>query len=114
MGKICVRVAAALLCASLGVVLAPGCTIRIGSGAGEDGQSSPTDDSTDPDGTHTAGGEALSPEEQAAVEALQNADPADIQLGTAMAAYAAVGTASLVESQILDPAAIDEPTIEQL
>jgi hypothetical protein len=56
----------------------------------------------------------LSPEEQAVVEALQNADPEDVNLGTAMAAYAAVGAASLVESQIADPAMVDDAMLEQL
>jgi hypothetical protein len=80
MGKMMAKVGALLLCGSLGVVLAPGCTIRIGPGTDEDGPSNPSESAAEPDGTSTTDGETLSPEEQAAIEALKNADPDDVKL----------------------------------
>src|SRR5262249_1051421 len=108
------KVGALLLCGSLGVVLAPGCTIRIVPGTGEDGPSNPAGNSSETDGMNTADSETLSPEEQAALEALQNMDPAELSLKTAATTYAAVACASLVESQIADPSAVDEATVNEL
>jgi hypothetical protein len=114
MGKMVAKVGALLLCGSIAAVLAPGCTIRIGPGTGEDGPSNSSGGTAEPDSTGTTNSETLSPEEQAAIEALQNADPNDVKVGTAMAAYAAVGTASLVEAQTLDPNTVDDATLQQL
>ena len=117
MGKMMAKVGALLLCGSLGVVLAPGCTIRIGSGTGDDGRSSPAGNSTEPDDTGAMDGETLSPEEQAALEALealQNVDPDDFRMKTAATSYAAVSCASLIESQVADPEAVDPSTVTRL
>ncbi|WP_437585759.1 hypothetical protein [Sorangium sp. So ce1000] len=48
------------------------------------------------------------------IEVLQSADPEQVNMATATAIYAAVGAASLVESQVVDPASVDEATIQQL
>jgi hypothetical protein len=48
------------------------------------------------------------------LDAFQNADPEEVKMGTAVASYAAVGCASLVESQIADPTTVDEVTVEEL
>lgn len=114
MAKVMAKVGALLLCGSLGVVLVPGCTIRIGTGTSEDGSSSPAGGATEPGGTSATDGETLSPEEQAALEALQNVDPSELAMKTAATSYAAAACASLVESQIADPANVDEETVNEL
>jgi hypothetical protein len=114
MAKVLAKVGALLLCGSFGVVLAPGCTIRIGPGTGEDGPSNSAGGATEPDDTSTTDGDTLSSEEQAALKALHNVDPAELSLKTAATTYAAVTCASLVESQIADPATVDEATVREL
>lgn len=98
------RLGALVLCGSLGVVLAPGCVIRIGPG---DEREAP------PDLSGGAGvAEPDAPEDPA--EVFNDVDPEVLALGTAMTAYAASTCASLVESQVSDPQTVDEETIQQL
>lgn len=113
MTRMIARIAALLLCGSFGALLVPGCVIRIGPGSGEGDETTqnPTESNEEPP---VPSGEELTPEEREAIESLQNADPEQVKMGTAMAVYAAVGTASLVESQIVDPDTVDEATLEQL
>lgn len=108
------KVVTLVLCGSLGMVLAPACTIRIGPGTGEEGASDPIGGTEEPEGPSDVGGDGLTPEEQAAFEALQNVDPTEFSMKTAATTYAAAGCASLVESQIADPATVDEATVTQL
>jgi hypothetical protein len=108
------KIATLVLCGSLGVVLAPACTIRIGPGTGEDGPSDPVNGTGEPEEPSDTGGGTLTPEEQAAFEALQNVDPAEFTMKTAATSYAAAACASLVESQVADPATVDEATVTQL
>jgi hypothetical protein len=96
------------------VVLAPACTIRIGPGTGEDGASPPVKGTGEPEEPSDTGGDTWTPEEQAAFEALRNVDPTEFTMKTAATTYAAAGCASLVESQIADPATVDEATVTQL
>ncbi|HZF51778.1 MAG TPA: hypothetical protein VE093_24150 [Polyangiaceae bacterium] len=114
MGKVMAKVGALLLCGSLAAILAPGCTITIGPGTGEDEPLRPVGDTAEPDNTSSTDGEMLSPEEQAAREAIQNVDPEDFRMKTAATSYAAVACASLVESQVADPEAVDPSTVTQL
>lgn len=51
MARVIARVAALLLCGSLGSLLVPGCVIRIGPGTGEDTSTDPTSTEGEPDGT---------------------------------------------------------------
>ena len=62
--------------------------------------------------TEPGGGEVTSEEEAQA--ALAEADPVGVARATAVASYAAVKTASLVEAQVLDPQAVDPVVLEQL
>lgn len=102
------------MCASFSAVLAPGCEIHIGSGSGSDDEITQNPNGGEGEPAVPGGSEVPATEEQAAIEALQNADPEQVKVGTAMAAYAAVATASFLESQITDPATADEAMIEQL
>lgn len=108
------RLGALFLCGSTGTLLIPGCVIRIGSGSGDGETSTPELSGEEEQQQVDPGTEELTPEEQEAIMALQNADPEEVKLGTLMAAYAAVGTASLIESQIADPATVDDATVQQL
>ncbi|MDI3291207.1 hypothetical protein [Polyangium sp. 15x6] len=52
--------------------------------------------------------------EEEAQAAFAKADPVEVARATAIASYAAVKTASLVEAQVLDPQAVDPVVLEQL
>lgn len=103
---------AVVLCAVLGALVAPACEIRI--------QQRETSGQTPPDKTSGAGAgtggatSTLTPEELAAIDALQKADPIEITRITDTAAFAAVTTNNLVGAQIVDPSTIDAATAEQL
>jgi hypothetical protein len=113
------KVGALVLCAGLGAIMVPACVIHIGPGMGEDEQT-PSDPSVGAGGTGGqagVGGGALSPEEQAALdalEALQEADPETFAIKSGATAYAAVATASLVESQIADPTSVDPAAVSHI
>lgn len=97
------------LCAVFGALVTPACEIKIGPGtSGET--------STDPTTTTGAGGAggAWTPEELAAFDAIQNADPIEIAKITDTAAFAAVTTSNLVAAQGVDPATLDATTASQL
>ncbi len=103
------RISAVILCVILGVLLAPGCEIHIGPGtAGSE--------TTEPPGTTTGAGAGPSttPEEQAAIDALENVDPAEATLKNAAASYSAATASSLVENQIVDPSTVDAATVQLL
>ncbi|MEO5726930.1 MAG: hypothetical protein ABI134_10630 [Byssovorax sp.] len=103
------RISAVALRAVLGVLLAPGCEIRIGPGTSGS-------ETTEPAGTTTSAGTGPSttPEEQAAIDALENVDPTEAALKNAVASYSAATTSSLVESQVFDPSTVDAATVQQL
>jgi hypothetical protein len=113
MATMTARITALLLLSSFGALLVPGCVIRIGPGSEDEKGAIPTPAEGDEE-PPTAGGEELTPEEKEVIESLQHADPGLVKIGTATAVYAAVGTASLVESQIFDPNTVDEATLAQL
>lgn len=98
-----------VLCAVFGALVTPACEIRIQRGDAS-GQ-------TPPDATGGAGaGEptsTLTPEELAAIEALQKADPVEVALVTDTAAFAAVTTNNLISAQMVDPSTLDATTVSQ-
>lgn len=96
-------------CAVFGVLVAPACEIKIGPATSGETTADPATT------TGTGGASAMgTAEEQAADDAIQRADPAQIALITATAAYAAAGTASLVDAHALDPSTLDEASLSQL
>jgi hypothetical protein len=114
MAKLIARVAALLLCGSLGALLVPGCVIRIGPGTGEDTSTDPTSTEGEPDGTDNPNEAGMTPEEQAALESFESVDPDEFRFKTAATIYAASACASLVESRIPDPDAVDLETVSAL
>ncbi|WP_437993091.1 hypothetical protein [Sorangium sp. So ce145] len=105
-------------------VLVPACTIHLRPADREEIEDEPAendpaerpDEDSEPGGGSATDGvddEPLSPEEQA-YEELLNVDPQELALKTMATSYAAVMVASLVESQVLDPAAVDEGAIASL
>jgi hypothetical protein len=113
-GMVLRNLASLAIASVFGAAMIPGCVIRIGPGDGEETPIDGTGVVESTGGQEGVGDEAHPPEEQAILEALQNADPEEVKMGTAMASYAAVGCASLVESQIADPSTVDEATVEEL
>jgi hypothetical protein len=97
------------LCAVLGVLVAPACVIKIGPGTS--GETTP-----DPTTGAGAGGAAATwtPEELAAFDAIQNADPNEVAKVTGTAAFAAVSASNLIATQMVDPAALDAASASQL
>ena len=109
---------AVVLCVVLGALVAPACEIRIQQGE-TSGQTSP--DTTSGAGAGAGAGagtggatSTLTPEELAAIDALQKADPIEIARITDTAAFAAVTTSNLVGAQIVDPSTLDAATASQL
>ncbi|MEP7122181.1 MAG: hypothetical protein ABJE95_14775 [Byssovorax sp.] len=97
------------LYAVLGLLVVPACEIKIGSGAGGE-------TSVDPAITTGAGGGGTmwTPEQLAAFDAIQHADPIEIAKVTDTAAFAAVTTSNLVAMQQVDPATLDAAMASQL
>ena len=98
------------LCAVLSVLVAPACEIKIGSGAGGETPADPAG------GTTGAGaGGNFTPDEQAAIDAIENTDNqlavAKADLTAQFASYTLQG---LVEMNAGDPATLDEATLQQL
>ncbi|AGP34352.1 hypothetical protein [Sorangium cellulosum] len=111
---------ALLTAVAFGVLMVPACTIHLRQG-GEDGsddtQPEPDDTQPAPDDTQpspTDGGAGFTPEEQEAIEAARKADPVELALTQAKAGYAAYALSGLTESQIVDPATIDDETLLRL
>jgi hypothetical protein len=105
---------AVVLCAVLGALVAPACEIRIQQGE-TSGQAPPDPTSGAGAGAGTGGATStLTPEELAAIDALQKADPIEIARITDTAAFAAVTTNNLVGAQIVDPSTLDAATAAQL
>jgi hypothetical protein len=100
---------AVALFAVLGVLVASGCQITIGPGTSGE----PVPDSTTSAGAGGAGG-TLTPEELAAIEAIQKADPDEVARITGTAAFAAVTASNLVAVQMVDPATLDAASASQL
>jgi len=93
----------------------PACEIRIGPGTGADGPTEPTGGTTGAGGSGGAAGAwTPTPEEQEAIDALQNVDPAVLQRIDAKNAYAAAVTSNLVAAQVSDPNTLDEATLSSL
>lgn len=75
----------------------------------------PTESSKEsPTESSTGGSSGYTPEEQAAIDALQQADPQEVATRAAVVSYAAVECASRVESQVKDPDTVDAATVDQL
>ncbi|WP_437622620.1 hypothetical protein [Sorangium sp. So ce1151] len=122
------RLGALLVIGSVGAIMIPACTIRIGKG-GETEDSEPTPDETPtPDGMQPAPDETqptptddgagdsttFTPEEEAAIDAAYDADPRELALMNAKATYAAYALSGLTETQVVDPAIVDEQTLRQI
>lgn len=113
------KVGFGLVLTGLGAAMVPGCTIRIGVGGegepfelggfGGEGGHGGAGGAVGIGGQGGAGG--LTPEEEAE---LANVDPAELSFRAGVAAYAASGTMGLVESQVADPATLDEATLTAL
>jgi hypothetical protein len=103
------------LLVTIGALTVSACEIRIGSGTGADGPTEPAGGTT---GTGGSGGAAAvwtpTPEEQAAIDALQNVDPVVLQRIDAKNEYAAAVTSNLVAAQVSDPSTLDEATLSAL
>jgi hypothetical protein len=99
-------------------LLAPACEVHIGTGTGGGVASSAAGGAGATGGTGATGGGPSAwtptPEEQTALDALQNADPAVAGQISAKNAYAAVATENLVAAQVSDPSAIDAATASSL
>jgi hypothetical protein len=80
----------------------------------ESGKPNPCVAQPSPKQSSTGGSSGYTPEEQAAIDALQKVDPAEAALKNAAASYAAVALSNLVQSHIQDPAMVDSATIQQL
>lgn len=107
---------AVVLCAALGVLIAPACEIHIQRGE-TSGQAPPDPTSGAGAGAGTGDGGAastLTPEELADLDALQQADPIEVARIRDTAAFAAVTTNNLVGLQIVDPSTLDATTAAQL
>lgn len=76
----------------------------------EDGESETDDDDVEDDQES----ETLSPEAEAAYDELMSIDPQEVALKTMATSYAAVMVASLVETQVVDPAALDLEALDAL
>lgn len=118
------RALALVLTGGILTMLVPACTIHLRPADRDEIEDEPAEnepaerpnEDSEPGGGPEADevdDEPLSPEEQA-YEELLNVDPQELALKTMATSYAAVMVASLVESQVLDPAAIDETAIESL
>ncbi|MDI3283450.1 transposase [Polyangium sp. 15x6] len=106
--------AAGILAAMLSATI-PACVIRIGPGGGDDSGSlsggDSSGDNTGDNGEQT-GGSQFTPEEQAAIDNLENADPDEAARTLLVSEYAGYAVAGFVESSGVDPA--DQATIDQL
>jgi len=110
------RIGAALLLAYCAVVAVPACVIRIGPGDGSDGSDITGTDpgQTEPGEHHDPETEITPEEEAAAVEALANADPMEVEIANYKAQYAAYALAGLVETTAGDPEAVDEAQLQKI
>lgn len=114
--RIAVKFGALALLASVGVIIVPGCVVRIGPGTGE-----PTGgDSTGVGGGGGAGSGSgdlgsggQTPEEQGAA-ALAQVTPQALALDEARTWFAAYDTMGLVATSVSDPSTLDEETLMQL
>ncbi len=97
------------VCAVIGVLVASGCEITIGPGTS--GETTP--DSTTSAGAGGAGG-TWTPEDLAAFDAIQRADPDEVAKVTGTAAFAAVTASNLVAAQMVDPATLDATSASKL
>lgn len=105
---------AVVLCAVLGVLIAPACEIHIQKGE-TSGQAAPDPTSGAGTGAGTGGAAStLTPEELADLDTLQQADPIEVARITDTAAFAAVTTNNLVGLQMVDPSTLDATTAAQL
>jgi hypothetical protein len=103
---------AAVLCAALGVLIAPACEIHFQKGE-TSGQTAP--DPTSGAGAGTGGATStLTPEQLTDLDGLQKADPNEVALITDTASFAAVTTNNLVGAQMVDPSTLDATTAAQL
>lgn len=115
MGGKAMRSAAALLTlVFLGAVAVPGCVIKLGKGGAPDETGNPSESDGaggQSSGTGGQGGEA-------AEDPFQNADPVQVVregMKASAASYLVQGTVEqAIELQGLDPATIDEATVQQL
>lgn len=130
------RLGALLVFGSVGAIMMPSCTIRIGKGGGtEDDVPTPDERQPAPDGTQLSADEmdpapdemeptptddgtedssTFTPEEEAAIEAAHDADPRELALTNAKAAYAAYALSGLNEAQIADPTIVDDQALRQI
>jgi len=105
---------AVVLCAVLGVLIAPACEFRIGQGT-SGGTSGDTPVAPAGGTTGAGAGTSFTPEEQAAIDAIEDTDNqlavAKADLTAQFASYTLQG---LVEMNAGDPSLLDEATLRQL
>ncbi|WP_437718194.1 hypothetical protein WMF45_18325 [Sorangium sp. So ce448] len=120
-------VGALVLTGGMVAALVPACTIHLRPSDGdeiedesaehppsarpdEDSESETDDDDVEDDQES----ETMSPEAEAAYDELMSIDPQEVALKTMATSYAAVMVASLVETQVVDPAALDLEALDAL
>jgi hypothetical protein len=107
------RIGAAAIIAGMMTANIPACVIRIGPGGDNDsGNQSGGNPSENNDGQ--TGGDQFTPEEQAAFDNLEKADPVEASKALLMSEYTAYALVGFVENSGVDPATLDEATLNQL
>jgi hypothetical protein len=102
------RIGAAIALAGMIMANIPACVIRIGPGGDNDSGSL----SEGSDGNATE--DQFTPEEQAALDNLEKADPVEASRALLLSQYTAYALAGFIESSGADPEALDEATLNQL
>ncbi|WP_437900363.1 hypothetical protein [Sorangium sp. So ce124] len=118
------RVGALVLTGGMVAVLVPACTIHLRPSDGDEIENEsaehpppahPDDASeTDDDVEDDQESEMMSAEAEAAYDELMSIDPQEVALKTMATSYAAVMVASLVETRVVDPAALDFEALDAL
>lgn len=116
--KILSSSAGLLFAAALASLMVPGCTIHLGKGSGDgtdETQTDPTGGADSMVGQGGAGdGVGFTPEEQAAIDALQQADPQQVAIATAKASFVGYLINGTIETQGLDPENLEQETLTSL
>ncbi|WP_437960401.1 hypothetical protein WME76_12675 [Sorangium sp. So ce119] len=117
-------VGALVLTGGMVAALVPACTIHLRPSDGDEieNESAEHTPPADPDEDSEAvddveddqESETTSPEAEAAYDELMSIDPQEVALKTMAASYAAVMVANLVETQAVDPAALDLEALDAL
>jgi hypothetical protein len=111
MSRMVAKLGALLVCGFLGAVVVPGCVIRIGSGTDTDESGGvdtqdPTVEAGEPENSNMPTQEDL--------DNLAQADPQQVALGKAKAAFTAYNTMGLIATNTADPSQLDEEAMAEL